>query len=116
MSEIQKMVYTDENNEKYEFFIETNLVDIPEDEEEDERAGKGVQTTVQMQKAARMIRGYAIYAVSAFKNFSTAKVEEVTLSFGLKIGGKVGIPYITEGSTESNLAIQVKCSFPDQES
>lgn len=29
---------------------------------------------------------------------------------------KVGIPYITEGSTESNLSIQVKCSFPETNS
>ena len=112
MSEIQKMIYVDDNDEKYEFFIETNSADIPDSEDEDERQGKGGHTP-QMQQAARMIRGYAIYAVSAFKNFNTAKVEEVTLSFGLKIGGKMGIPYITEGSTESNLSIQVKCSFPD---
>ncbi|MGK7873893.1 MAG: CU044_2847 family protein [Xenococcaceae cyanobacterium] len=115
--EIQKMVYTDDNGEEYEFFIETKPVKLGEEEEEDGRPSRGgdKNRTVQMQQAARMIRGYAIYAVSAFKNFGAAKVEEVSLSFGLKIGGKVGIPYITEGSTESNLAIQVKCSFPERE-
>jgi hypothetical protein len=60
-----------------------------------------------------MIRGYALYALSAFKDFQGAKVEEVTLKFGLKLGGKAGIPYITEGSAESNLEISVKCTFPE---
>ena len=114
MSEIQKMVYTDDTGEEYELYIETTATDIELDGE-DERPSKGdSRITVQMQQATRMIRGYAIYAVSAFKKFSAAKVDEVTLSFSLKIGGKAGIPYITEGSAESNLSIQVKCSFPDE--
>ena len=28
------------------------------------------------------------------------------------IGGKAGIPMLTEGSTESNFEIQVECKFP----
>ena len=115
LPEIQKMTYTDDSGEEYEFFIETKPVKL-EQEAEDGRPSRGKGgSKIQMQQAAHMIRGYATYAVSAFKKFSAAKVEEVNLAFGLKIGGKVGIPYITEGSTESNLSIQVKCTFPDNE-
>lgn len=115
LSEIQKMTYTDENGEEYEFFIETKPVKLDLEDEDGRRGRGGGASKIQMQQAAHMIRGYAAYAVSAFKKFSVAKVEEVNLAFGLKIGGKVGIPYITEGSTESNLSIQVKCTFPDNE-
>lgn len=113
MTEIQKMIYTDDTGETYELFIETDSVEVS-GQDGDERQGKGGDQAIEMQMATRMIRGYATYALSAFKNFGAAKVEEVTLSFGLKIGGKVGIPYITEGSTESNLSIQVKCKYPEQ--
>jgi NTP-dependent ternary system trypsin peptidase co-occuring protein len=68
-----------------------------------------------MQQARQMIRVYTLYALSAFKDFNTAEIEEVTLKFGIKMGGKAGIPYITEGSAESNLEIQVKCKFPDNQ-
>jgi hypothetical protein len=115
LPEIQRMTYTDENGEEYEFFIETKPIKLNQ-EDGGGRPGRGdAGSKIQMQQAARMIRGYATYAVSAFKKFSAAKVEEVNLGFGLKIGGKVGIPYITEGSTESNLTIAVKCTFPDNE-
>ena len=59
-----------------------------------------------------LIRNYAICAVTAFKDFGAAEVEEVTLKFAVKMSGKTGLPYIAEGSAESNLEIQVKCKFP----
>ena len=85
---------------------------------DDGRPGRGRggnSRTVEMKKAAKMIRGYTAYVISAFRNFSAANVEEVKISFGLKVGGKAGIPYITEGSAESNVAIEVKCTFPDND-
>lgn len=66
----------------------------------------------QMDRTRLMIRTCAIQAVSAFRNFGAAEVQEVNLKFGVKLGGKAGIPYITEGSAESNLEISVKCTFP----
>ena len=66
-------------------------------------------------KQTHMIRGFALYTVNAFKQFGAAKVEEVNFSFGLTLGGKAGIPYITEGSAESNVTISVKCTFPDEQ-
>ncbi|NER97614.1 MAG: hypothetical protein F6J86_27835 [Symploca sp. SIO1B1] len=121
MSEVQRLLI-EENGETYEIYIETktnpNLPDnLPEPivETGGKRSGaKGINNkdVVKMQEARRMIRGYSLYALSAFRNFGEAEVEEVTLKFGLKLGGKAGIPYITEGSAESNLEIQVKCKFP----
>ena len=61
------------------------------------------------------VRSYTIYALSAFKDFNTAEIEEVRLKFSIKLGGKAGIHYITEGSAESNLEIEVKCKFPEKQ-
>ncbi len=118
MSEVQRLLLK-ENGETYEIYIETKTKpQFPESVEEIEpvvRRSKGAseKALVKMQAARRMIRGYTLYALSAFRNFTEAEVEQVTLKFGLKIGGTVGIPYITEGKTESNLEIEVKCKFPN---
>ena len=127
-SEIQKLVFSD-GDEEFEIFIATKniaVTDIEEnDSEYDGRQGRGNNrssarnnvtriTTEQMAKTTRMIRGFALYTVNAFKKFGAAKVEEVNFSFGLTLGGKAGIPYITEGSAESNVTISVKCTFPEE--
>lgn len=79
----------------------------------DPRQGKGIKedAIAKMEEVRQLIRFYTANAMSAFKDFGVAEVEEVTLKFGLKMGGKAGIPYVTEGSTESNLQIEVKCKF-----
>ncbi|HEY9859167.1 MAG TPA: CU044_2847 family protein [Candidatus Obscuribacterales bacterium] len=119
MSEVQRLVYED-GNEQFEIYIESRAVPTlpPEPKQDDDlEEGYGWQedTAVKMRQARDMIRGYTLYALSAFKNFGAAEIQEVNLKFGLKIGGKAGIPYITEGTTESNLEISVKCTFPDPE-
>ena len=58
------------------------------------------------------IRTYTTYTLNAFRNLAIANIEEVTLQFGVEIGGEVGIPYITKGTAKSNLNITVKCTFP----
>jgi hypothetical protein len=57
------------------------------------------------------IKSYTAYALDAFKELGSANVEKVTLEFGIKVAGKAGIPYITEGSTEGNLKITVECNL-----
>ena len=113
MSEVQRLLI-EEDGETYEIYVEaktTPTVSKLSPVSERKRPGeKGVQ--VKMQQARKMIRGYTAYALSAFKDFATAEIEEVTLKFGMKLGGKAGIPYITEGTAESNLEIEVKCTFP----
>ena len=71
---------------------------------------RGVVET--MQQAQQLIRDYSEYALNAFKNFTAAELEEITLKFGIKMGGKKGIPFVTEGSAEGNLEIEIKCKFP----
>jgi hypothetical protein len=58
------------------------------------------------------IRAYTQYTLRAFRDLAIANVDEVSLQFGIEIGGEAGIPYITRGQAKSNLNITVKCSFP----
>ena len=60
------------------------------------------------------IKAYTNYTLNAFKEVANANINEVTLEFGINIGGKTGIPYLTEGSANSSLKITVKCSFPQK--
>ncbi len=101
----------EEDKEVYEVTID-EAATSEDDSPFDEQRGIGSETMNRMQQARLLIRNYAMYAVTAFKDFGAAEVEEVTLKFSIKMGGKTGIPYITEGSAESNLAIEVKCKFP----
>lgn len=117
MSELQRLLI-DEGGQTYEIYVETKEASPPPPPEPPSSSGrpgeKGAADAAiaKMEQARKMIRGYAMYAISAFKDFGAAEIEEVTVKFGLKIGGKAGIPYITEGSAESNLEIEVKCKFP----
>jgi hypothetical protein len=36
-------------------------------------------------------------------------VEEITLKFGLKVGGEAGVPILTKALAETNFEIEVKC-------
>ncbi|XZO01819.1 MAG: CU044_2847 family protein [Microcoleus sp.] len=101
----------EEDKEVYEVTID-EAATSQEDSPFDEERGLGSDAMNRMQQAQSLIRNYATHAVTAFKDFGAAEVEEVTLKFSIKMGGKTGIPYITEGSAESNLEIQVKCKFP----
>lgn len=120
MSELQRLLIQ-EGDQTYEIFVETKESppappppsSVPSSGKPGEK-GAADAAVIKMQQARQMIRGYAAYALSAFKDFGAAEIEEVTLKFGLKIGGKAGIPYITEGSAESNLEIEVKCKFPNR--
>ena len=120
MSEIQRLIIEDEN-ESFEVFVqsktpmELTISDEPTQIEDNEYESYSAQDEViaNLQKVHGVIRAYTKYAIGAFKNLGSAEVEEITLKFGLKIGGKAGIPILTEGSTESNFEIEVKCRFPN---
>jgi hypothetical protein len=83
-----------------------------QDDDAYEDYGPQEQAIATMQRARQMIRTCAIQTVSAFRNFGVAHVEEVNLKFGIKMGGKTGLPYITEVAGEGNLEISIKCTFP----
>lgn len=120
MSNIERLVF-EEDGELYTILFESKETpDIPEitpPTVEDDRESYGFreETVVKIQKVHNQIRAYTKYAIGAFKNLGAAEVEEVTLKFGLKIGGKTGIPLLTEGSAESNFEIEVKCKFPNNQ-
>jgi hypothetical protein len=61
------------------------------------------------------IRAYTNYTLNAFGQVASANIDKVTLEFGIKVGGKAGIPYVTEGSADCNLKVTVECSFPPQD-
>jgi hypothetical protein len=119
MSEVECLAF-EADGEIYQVDTETVIREVEteptdsefEDNPFDEERGLQTDAIAKMQQARQMIRAYTAYAVSAFKDFGAAEVEEITLKFGLKLGGKAGIPYITEGKAESNLEIEVKCKFP----
>ncbi|WP_445631977.1 CU044_2847 family protein [Nostoc sp. DSM 114167] len=117
MSEVQQLFFqADGEIEQIEInvtAIETSS-EIEEDDDGIEYKDVRTDAIARMQQARQMIRSYTIYALSAFKDFNTAEIEEVKLTFGIKLGGKAGIPYITEGSAESNLQIEVKCKFAEK--
>ncbi|MCC5665908.1 hypothetical protein LC653_18770 [Nostoc sp. CHAB 5784] len=117
MSEVQQLFFqADGEIEQIEINVTATEITQEIDEEDDGIEYKDVRADAiaRMQQARQMIRSYTIYALSAFKDFNTAEIEEVRLKFGIKLGGKAGIPYITEGSAESNLEIEVKCKFPEK--
>lgn len=60
------------------------------------------------------IKAYTNYTLKAFQDIANANIDKVTLEFGIKVGGKVGVPYVTEGSADSHMKITVECSFPKE--
>ncbi|MGK7954656.1 MAG: CU044_2847 family protein [Crocosphaera sp.] len=77
------------------------------------RGGLPINVSQQLDQAQQMIRDCAEYTLNSFKNFAAAEVDEITLKFGIKLGGQAGIPYITKGTAESNIEIEIKCKFPE---
>ncbi|MEH2024803.1 CU044_2847 family protein [Nostoc sp.] len=118
MSNIERLVF-EEDGEIYTILFESKEtptvpeIVTPQVDEDKESYGWREEAFVKIEEVHHQIRAYTKYAIGAFKNLGVAEVEEVTLKFGLKIGGKTGIPFVTEGSAESNFEIEVKCKFPE---
>ncbi|WP_375469530.1 CU044_2847 family protein [uncultured Nostoc sp.] len=119
MSNIERLVF-EEDGEIYTILFESKEtpsvpeIVTPDVDEDKESYGWREDAFVKIDEVHHQIRAYTKYAIGAFKNLGAAEVEEVTLKFGLKIGGKTGIPFLTEGSAESNFEIEVKCKFPEK--
>ncbi|MEC4896042.1 MAG: CU044_2847 family protein [Oscillatoria sp. PMC 1051.18] len=101
----------------------TDSVPVTDDEEELTRddlggAAKGWgqnRGIPNFEAVENTIKAYTNYTLNAFKKVAAGNIDKVTLKFGIKVGGKTGIPYVTEGTAESNLKITVECSFPNEE-
>lgn len=113
MSEVERLIVKDDG-EEYELYIQSKTAADIQEPEEEEPGYRDISPTVNLQDVHKKIRGYTKFALGAFKNFTEAEVEEVTIKFGLKLGGKTGIPFVTQGSAESNFEIEVKCKFPNR--
>ncbi len=117
MSDIEHLIIQD-GDEAIELFVQSKTPselptpELPAPDSEYESYGAKDAVIVQIQDIHKKIRGYTKLALGAFKNFSEAEVEEVTIKFGIKLGGKTGIPFVTEGSAESNFEFEVKCKLP----
>ncbi len=110
MSEIQRLIVK-EGDQEYELYVESKTA--PEVPEQEEPGYRDVLPTINIQEFHAKLRGYTKLALGAFKYLPEA--EEVTVKFGIKLGGKVGIPILAEGSTEGNFEVEVKCKFPDRD-
>ena len=90
--------------------------DLPEGDLEEYDFSRSQQKVLQSFEAIKgTISTYTNYALESFREVATANVDKVTLEFGIKVGGQVGVPYVTQGTAESNLKITVECSFPKEE-
>lgn len=74
------------------------------------------QATQSFQALESTIQAYTTFTLNALKKVAIANIDEVTLEFGIELGGEAGVPYVTKGTAKSNLKITVKCSFPKEES
>lgn len=114
MAEVQRF-QLQEGEEVFDIYIESKTEPVVQSEigNPDDPGGMGIadDMRIRMQEAQKMIRGYTLYVVNSFRDFNAAEIEEVSLKFGLKFSGKMGIPYITECSADSNLEISVKCKL-----
>lgn len=116
MSDVQPFQIQEANGETYTIYVAVSDADIPTPDDSD-RESYGIDPQaimVEMVEVHQAIQAYTRYAIGAFKNFRTEHIEEVNLKFGLKIGGKTGIPFLAEATSEGNFEIEVKCKFSNK--
>lgn len=119
MSTIRPVQLEDPDGTTYTVYIEsTEPAELPTSPSAPTRSGTresyglGDRLRAELKDIHGTIRAYTWYVIGAFKNLSGVEVEEMTLKFGMKIGGKAGLPIFTEGTAESNFEVSVKCKFP----
>jgi hypothetical protein len=116
MSDIQRLTLEDDEGNAYAIFFEApDGVDLPDaaasggSDDDYEAMGITDDVKAKLKDIHGTLQAYAWYALGAFHQVPFAEVTEMTLKFGIKIGGKTGIPVLTEGSAEGNFQIEVKC-------
>jgi hypothetical protein len=114
MSELKRLLI-EENGKTIEIFVESPPIpDIPEPTNTGKRRGeKGAmdEAILKMEEVQDKIQAYANFVIGAFQHLGSAQVEEITLKFGVKLGGKTNVIF-TEGSAEGSMEVSVKCTFP----
>jgi hypothetical protein len=119
MTDIHPFTLQDQDGTTYTVLIESKVPQsavpdpvIVHPDDDDETYGLTDEVQAQFKTIQGTIRAYTWYVIGAFKGMAGLEVEEVNLKFGIKIGGKAGIPIFTEGTAESNFEVEVKCKFP----
>jgi Trypsin-co-occurring domain 1 len=115
MSELKRLLIED-NGKILEVYVESPAIPpLPvTTTDPGKRPGeKGTtdEILLKMSEIQEKIQAYANFAIGAFQHLAAAEVEEITLKFGIKLGGKTGIIF-TEGSAEGSMEVSVKCKFP----
>jgi hypothetical protein len=113
MSELKRLLIQD-NGKTVEIFVESpSLPTLSDTTSATRPSAKGTTDEILLKMAdiQSQIQSYAKFAIGAFQHLGTAEVEEITLKFGIKLGGKTGVIF-TEGSAEGSMEISVKCKFP----
>lgn len=120
MSNIQPVQIEDADGTTYTVLIESTnpaklpaIVDDEDDSDDRESYGPIDDARAHLKNMHGTIRAYSWQVIGAFKRLPQGvSVEEINLKFGMKIGGKAGLPIFTEGTAESNFEVSVKCKFP----
>jgi hypothetical protein len=102
---------TTDTSDKLDFITET-----PEDADRIFGLEK-LNLKQQGEQLQKTVQSYSKHIIKSFKDLALSEVElkEVTLEFGVNVGGMTGIPYIVTGNTDCNIKITVKCEFPKKE-
>jgi hypothetical protein len=86
-----------------------------------EMDASGGETEEEMDEASRRawqltqtIQGIAAMIPEAFRSASVAEVEKLTLSFGIKVGGGMKVPFLAKAEGEANIGVVVECRYPGQ--
>jgi hypothetical protein len=129
MATIQPIVLQDDDGISYTIYVETD--GVPPASPDPTRSydpnatresygfppgapSRGTPTPVNasLETIHRTIRAYTLYALGAFKNLAGAEVEDLKLSFGIKINVDTGIPMLAKGAIDGDFKIEVTCKFP----
>jgi hypothetical protein len=114
MSELKRLLI-EENGKTIEIYVESPPIPaVVGPDNSGKRPGAKDATDevlLRMAEVQDKIQTYANFAIGAFQHLGAAEVEEISLKFGIKLGGKTGIIF-TEGSAEGSMEISVKCKFP----
>ncbi len=127
MATIQPFEFQDPDGNTYTVLIEGTAAPVPSedqlktgDDNGREEYGLVDDAKEHFRRVHGMIRAYSWYALGAFRGMAGrlpgTHIEEITLKFGMKIGGEAGLPVFTKGSVESNFEVEVKCKFPKDSS
>src|SRR5690348_17171184 len=85
------------------------IVEEPQAGGDGELLGADGKIADRMKTVGEAISGVCatIYS-SVHEAIDTTRPDEITLEFGIKLGGKTGIPFVTEGSAEGSFKVTAK--------